>query len=174
MAEKHRWTRLLACLLACLLAGRYSSIKLALVVVFWFVDLSVFWFVCSLVRRFVGVLVCWNWLNWQIWLKGLACLLACLLHHRKGRKEKAAPSKRGNRHHRPRGGGWTTTLLCLSPFSGADGFSSLLLVGAAFPSSSVGVVPFAPLGWCCLLLSLPACLLLLLLRIVMLSSLFSG
>ena len=68
---------------------------------------------------------------------------------------KAAPPQRSNRHHRPRGGGWTTTLLCLSPFSGADAFSSLLLVGAAFPSSSVAVVPFAPLGWCCFLLCLP-------------------
>ena len=44
--------------------------------------------------------------------------------------------------------------LSLSPFSGADAFSSLLLVGAAFPSSSVGVVPFAPLGWLVLLSSL--------------------
>ena len=65
VAEKHRKTHLLVCLLACLLARRYSSIKLALVVVVFLVC----WFVAASVRWCVGVLVswcsvCWNWLNW--------------------------------------------------------------------------------------------------------------
>ena len=38
-------------------------------------------------------------------------------------KEKAAPPKMGNWHHRPR---WTTTLLCLAPFSCAASFFLIL------------------------------------------------
>ena len=67
----------------------------------------------------------------------------------KRREEMAAPPKVGNRHHTAQEEeGGPTTLLCLPPFSCAAGFSSLLLGGAAFPSTFVGVVPFTLLGWC--------------------------